>query len=136
TDLHALDRVDTHHRVRDVRVELVEDRLAPADRHAGSHDGDARTAGIARLAQGIHEGFELRADRIVGGEKRIGADVFPGLERNGTLADLRQVTSNDDAMHLTQPLARDRAGSNAHRRFARRLPAAAAMIANAVFLPI
>ncbi len=37
---------------------------------------------------------------------------------------------------LAQPLARDRAGSNADRRFARRLPAAAAMIANTVFLPI
>ena len=35
-DLDALDRVDAHHRVGDVGVELVVERLAEADRHAAA----------------------------------------------------------------------------------------------------
>ncbi len=50
-DLDALDRVDAHHRVRDVRVELVEHRLAEPRRHAGRDDVDARTDRVARATQ-------------------------------------------------------------------------------------
>src|SRR5580658_10441337 len=39
-------------------------------------------------------------------------------------------------MMLMQPFAGNGAGGNAHRRLARALPAAAAVIANAVFLPV
>src|SRR5215216_4473871 len=37
---------------------------------------------------------------------------------------------------LKQPLASDGTGSNAHRGLARRLPSAAAIVPNAVFLPV
>src|SRR5690348_3341662 len=46
------------------------------------------------------------------------------------------MTANFDAATLAQPLARNRAGGHAHGRLARRLPAAAAIVANAVLLPI
>ena len=46
-DFDALDGVDAHHRVRDIGVELVIDRFAPADRHARRHHFDARAARIA-----------------------------------------------------------------------------------------
>ena len=39
-------------------------------------------------------------------------------------------------MALGEPLARDRACGHAHRRLARRLPAAAAVVADAVLLPV
>jgi hypothetical protein len=41
-DLDPLDRVDAHHRVGDLGVETVIDRLAPARRHAGGRDADLR----------------------------------------------------------------------------------------------
>ena len=47
-DFDALHRVDAHHRVRDVGVEPVEDRLAPTDRHVrGNHvDGVRESRGL------------------------------------------------------------------------------------------
>ncbi|TXH58149.1 MAG: chorismate synthase, partial [Burkholderiaceae bacterium] len=62
-DLHALDRVDAHHRVGDVGIEPVIHRLAPAHRHVRCHHVDARAARITRLAQFIHVGIvpELEA---------------------------------------------------------------------------
>jgi hypothetical protein len=48
-DLHALDGVDAHHRVGDVGVELVVQRLAQAHRHAVGAHLDARAAGVAAL---------------------------------------------------------------------------------------
>ncbi len=59
-DLHALDGVQAHHRVGDVGVELVVQRLAQAHRHAARGDGQARAAGVAGLAQRVHVGLELR----------------------------------------------------------------------------
>ena len=47
-DLHALDRVDAHHRVRDVGIEPVEHRLAESRRHAGRDHVHARADRIAR----------------------------------------------------------------------------------------
>ena len=43
-DFDTFDRVDAHHRVCDVGVELVVDGLTPADGNAGCDDLDARTA--------------------------------------------------------------------------------------------
>ena len=50
-DLDGLDRVDAHHRVRDVGIEPVEHRLAQAGRHAGRDDGDARADRVARARE-------------------------------------------------------------------------------------
>ena len=76
-DLDALHRVDAHHVLRDVGVELVVDRLAPADRHAASRPRDARADRIAGLAQPVHERLELGDVRAIGDEERIVVDVVP-----------------------------------------------------------
>ena len=44
--------------------------------------------------------------------------------------------ANRDPVALAQPFARDRTGRDAHRRFAGRLPPAAAVIAEAVLVPV
>ena len=50
-DLDALDRVDAHHRVRDVGVELVVERLAEADRHAAARPRRCARRSSRRPAQ-------------------------------------------------------------------------------------
>jgi hypothetical protein len=58
-DLDALHRVDAHHHLRDVGVEAVVERLAPARGHAGSDDGEARADRFAGLAELVHVRLEL-----------------------------------------------------------------------------
>src|SRR5206468_4226368 len=135
-DLDALDGVDAHHRVRDVGIELVVDRLSPSHGHARRDHFDPRAARVPRLAQRIHELLERVDLRMVRGEEGIAIDIGPALEWNDIRAELRQMAADFDAKSLMQPLARDRASGDAHGGLARRLPAAAAIVANAVFLPI
>ena len=71
-----------------------------------------------------------------GDEERIGVDVLPALERNRVGSELRQVAADRDAVALAQPLPGDGARGDAHRGLARRLPAAAAVVADAVLLPV
>ncbi len=70
-----------------------------------------------------------------GAEERIGVDRVPVPAGAVDLvrADLDQGAANDDAG--AQHLARDGAGSDAHRRLARGRAAAAAIIADAVLVP-
>ena len=135
-DLDALHRVDSHHRRGEVGVEAAVDRLAPSDRHALRDRGDARAAGIARLPERIHETLEFGNDRRVGREERIGVDVLEAFERNRVRPDLRQVAADGDPVALAEPLARDRARGDAHRGLAGRRSAAAAVVADAVLLPV
>ena len=135
-DFDALDRVDAHHRVRDIGIEPIVDRLAPADGNAGRDDFDSRAARIAGLAKRIHERLELGDLRRVRSEEWIGIDMRPVFEADRRRTEMRQTTSYHDAEAFAQPFARDRAGGDAHRRFARRLSSAAAIVANAVFLPV
>src|SRR5690606_29163411 len=51
SDLHALDRIDRHHRRRQAGIELAVHRLAPAGRHALGHHTHPRADRIAGLAQ-------------------------------------------------------------------------------------
>ena len=115
-DFHALHGVDPHHRRREIGVELAVDGLAPAHRHAGRDDLDARAARVAGLAQPVHERLELGDDSRVRDEERIGVDVLPAFERNGVGPDLRQVAADRDAVALAQPLLRDRRRPRRARR--------------------
>ena len=135
-DLHALDRVDAHHRVGDVRIQLVVDRFAPAHRHALRHRGNARAAGIAGLAQPVHERLQFGHAVRVRRKKRVGPNRIPALERDTVRAELRHVAADLDAMALAQPFFRNRARRHPHCGFARGLSPAAAMIADAVLLPV
>src|SRR5258706_3683701 len=135
-DLHAFDRIDRHHRARDIGVEPAIDRLAPAHRHALRDHVDARTARVAALAQLVHEVFQLLHDLAVRREERIRAHRVPRFKRNFYGTDLRQIAAHHDAISFLQPLLRDRARGDAHHGLARGGPAAAARVARAVFLPV
>ena len=97
------------------------------------HRDAARRARIEVLP---HERFELGHDRCVGHEEGIGVDVRPVLERNRMRAELHEMAANGDPVAFREPLLRDGARSNAHRGFARRRAAAAAIVADAVLLPV
>ena len=135
-DLDALDRVDAHHRLGDIRIETVEHRLTPAGLQAARDDVDTRADRIAFLAQGIHVALEFRQTRGVGAEERI---VVDRLER-GTAetdgAELAQIAPDTHTTGLRQGLLRDGAGGHAHAGLTRRRPPAAAVIAHAVFLHV
>src|SRR5207302_1634852 len=135
-DLHAFYGIDAHHRRGDVRVEPAVHRLAPADRDAARDDVDARAAGIARSAQLVHELLEPRHDGRVRRKKRILVDRIPGLERDPVRPELCEMPADLDPVALAQPLLGDRAGGDADRRLARGGAAGAAMVAQAVFLPV
>ena len=134
-DLHTLHRIDAHHGVGDVGVQPVIHRLAPTHRHTAGHHVDARADGVARLAQLVHVGFQLRHDAGIGHEEGA-VELVPGDEGNLDRAELGHPAADDDAVALLQPLARDGAGGDAYRGLARRRAPAATMVADAVFLPV
>src|SRR5438874_2530176 len=80
--------------------------------------------------------IELRHDGETRGEEWIAVDVLPALERNQAIADLRQMAADRDPVALEEPLAGDAARRDPHGRLARRLAAAATIVADAVFLPV
>ena len=127
---------DAHQRVGDVGVELVEQRLAQADRHARGLDTDARADRVAGLAQGVHVGLELGDLAGVGGEEGVLADVLPAFERDLELAELRHAAAELGAVGLAQPFAGHGAGADHGRRQAGRGAAAAARVAHAVLAPV
>ena len=135
-DLDPLDRVDAHHRMRNVGVETIVYRLAPAHRHAAGDDVDACADRIAGLAQVVHEGLELGHDAGVRREEGVAVDFVPGLERNLDRPEPRHVAPDHDAVVLRQPLARDRPGRHPHGGLTRRRPTAAAVVADAVLVPV
>jgi len=135
-DLHALDRVDRHHRRRQLAVELAVDRFAPARRHAIGDHGDACTDRIAGLAQRIHVAFEFADLRRMRPEERIGFDdarIEPGRH---DVADLRQPALHPHPVPIREPLFRNHCGGDAHGGLARAAAAATARVADAVLVPV
>src|SRR6185503_4893295 len=98
--------------------------------------GDARTAGITGLSQLVHEILQPRHGLGIRDEEGILVHPVPRLERDAVGAELREIAAHDYAVLLVQPFPRDRGGRHAHRGLARRLPAAAAIVADAVLLPV
>src|ERR671913_307896 len=103
---------------------------------AGGHDLDDRADRAATLADVVEIAFPALCRLAVGAPEGIvrrgvpvplGAVDLLGAELDHGAAELDAVT---------QDLAGDGAGGDAHRRLARRLPAAAAIVAHAVFLEI
>src|SRR5207244_9031941 len=111
-------------------------RLAPTDGYVVRNYRDARAAGISRFAQRIHERFELGHDLVIGDKKRTRLNVAPILEWNGLVAELRKMAPYRYSVTLCEPLARDGSSRNADGRLARRLASAAAIVADAILLPI
>src|SRR6185437_6561680 len=135
-DLHTLDRVDAHHRLGEIGVELVVDGIAEAGGNAARHhldDGAGRGAALPHL---VEEAFPDLHRLAVGRPEGIVVDRVPIPARavDAVGAHLDQRATDGDTG--SQDLARDRAGGDAGRGLARRGAAAAAMVADAVFLPI
>ena len=69
-------------------------------------------------------------------EKRIVTHDIPALERHFMRPKLAQVATDHDAILLPEPFLGNRCCRHSHGRFTRRRAPAAAMVANAVLLPI
>ena len=134
-DLHALDGVDAHHGVGDVGIKLVKQRLPQAHRHAGGDHADARAAGVAGLAQGVHVSLERRhiGRRC---KKRVIGNMRPGLKGHGQVANLSHATHEACAVLRRQPLFGDSAGGHHRCRQAGRRATAATRVAQAVFVQV
>ena len=132
-DLDALHGVDRHERGGDLGIQLAVDRRTQAGGNALRHHLDHRASrgtGLAYLGQ---VAFPRLRGRRVGAEERVVIHRVPVPTRpvDAMRADLHQRAA--DAHGLAQHLAGHTAGGDAHRRLARRRPAAAAIVADAVF---
>ncbi len=133
-DLHALDCVDAHHRVRDVGIQLVEHRLAEPGRYASCDHVHARTDRVARATQLDHVCVELFEPRRVGAEEWIVVDAGQRLDLQDQRAELREIALDRDTEPLAKILASDCTRGDTHDRLARRRATAAAVVAEAVLL--
>src|SRR6266446_5883838 len=136
TDLHALHGIDAHQRLGEVGIELVVDRIAQADRHARGHDLDHRAARAAALAHVVEIALPALSGLTVGAPEGIvgrGGPVPLGAV-DLLAAGLQHGAADADG--IAQDLAGDRARGHAHRALARRLAAAAAIVAHAIFLEV
>ena len=119
--------------MREVGIEPVEHGFTQARRNTGGHDIDASPDRIAVATQGVDHGFEIGHARGLGAEERVGVDGLAIEHGEPDRAHLRQVAEDVDALR-GQEFSRNCAGGHAHHRFARRRTAAAAVVAQAVFL--
>ena len=135
TDFHTFDRVDTHHRVGNIGVELVIQGLAQADRHLGRGHADARAARVTGLTQRVHIGFQgvhIGHRR----EKRVVGHMLPRFKSHRHITELRHAAAKHRAVLREQPLLGHRTGGHHGRGHARRGTSASARVAQAVFLQI
>ena len=135
TNFHALHGIQAHHRVGNVGIELVIQRLAQAHRHARGLHPDTRAARVPGLAQGVHV-ILILLHVGHGGEEGVAAHMVPALERDGQLAQLRHAGAEFGAVLLRQPLLGHGACRHRGRRQAGGRPAAAARVADAVLVPV
>jgi hypothetical protein len=136
-DLHALHRVDAHHGVGDLGVELVEQRLAQAHGHAAGGDADARAAGVAGLAQACP--CSPPAPRRRRPARRNGLlGTWSQLSKGSAISPIccMQPRNTVPCASFGQPLLGDGAGRDHGRGQAGRGAAAAARVAQAVLLQV
>src|SRR5262249_28296946 len=119
-------------RAGQIAVELAVDGRAEPRRHAlgdDLDDGADRRAGLAHAVEIVGVEFRLLGVRT---EERILVDrvPVPAGAVDGMRPHLHEGAAYAQARH---DLARNRAGRHAHRGLARRLTAAAAIVAQAVF---
>src|SRR4029079_9877822 len=100
------------------------------------HRGDPGADRVASLPQVVHERFELGHYVLIRCKKRIVADGIPGVKRNLVRSQLAKVAVNDDAMGLAEPFPGNRRSGNPNGGLPRGRPAAAAVVADAILLPV
>src|SRR5437016_2989592 len=131
-DLDTFDGIDAHQSGGEIAIELAVNRGAEANRYAFRNDLDDCPDGGATLADIVEIAFEEFCLLRIRTKERIALDLVPVPPRalDTVLAHLDQRTAHRKPRH---DFARDRACSNPHGGLARRLTAAAAIIADAVF---
>ena len=132
-DLDALDRIDRHHRRRQFGVQLAIERRAPAGGQARDLQRHHRPDRRAGLAHAVEIRLPVRDDRRRGREQGVVVDrvEIHRLRRYAVRPELDH--SGADADPLAEHLACHRPRRDPHRRLAGRGPAAAAVVADAVF---
>ena len=133
-DLDALHRVDRHQRRGDLGIELAVDRRAQAGRDAFGHHLDHRAGrgtGLAHLGQVALP----TASRSAGSGQKNGLSSTASQSQRARSMRCGPICTSAPRMRtaVAQHLARHAAGGDAHRGLARRGPAAAAIVADAVF---
>ncbi len=135
-DLDALHRIDAHEGRREIRIELAVDGRAEPRGHAFGHDLDHGAAGGALPAHLFEKCRERFGSLRVRAPEGIARGLRPvearALDLQGPHLDER-AADRDFAQQVIEHLARNGAGCHARGGLARRLPPAAAIIADAVF---
>src|SRR5579871_526120 len=131
-DFDAFDGIDAHQRRGEVTVELAVDRRAEAGRDTFSDDLDDRPDRRAFLAQVVEIIAKHCSQLGIGTEERILVDLVPVPPRaiDPMRAHLDQSATN---FQIRNDFTRDGACGYTHCGLACRLPAAAAIIAQAIF---
>src|SRR6516165_6088902 len=131
-DLDPLDRIDAHQRRREIGIELAIDRRPKSGRDTLCNhfdDGAHRGPALADLVKIALEQARLLGVRT---EEWIALDLIPIPARAVDLVD-PHLNQRGTHPHSRHDLASDSAGSYPHRGLPRGLPAAAAVVADAVF---
>ena len=136
TNLDPLNRIDSHHGMGNIRVEAIKQRLTQPNRNPSRLDKQPSANRVARSAQIIHVGFELRDHGRIGCKKRVFVDQIPRFKRNNDLTQLRHASAHTSTGGLKEPLAGDRTSRHRSRRQAGRGATATARITNSVLVVV
>src|SRR6516162_3715811 len=131
-DLHTLYGIDAHQGAGEVAVQFAVDRRAQSGGHAVGDNFNNRANRGSTLAQAVEIIAKHRCSFGVRTKKRIAVDLIPIPARaiDAMRSHLHQCAAHFESGN---DLACDRTGGDPHRGLARRLAAAAAIIAQAVF---
>ena len=136
TDLNPLGGIDGHHRIGNIRIQSIENRLPQPRRHTFSHHRNSGTHRIAFLAQCIHIVFHRLDLAGIRREKRILAHLTPVVGFGFNRPQLRQVAADENIVLILEEFFRNRTGCHPHRGFAGRGTPPATVITEAVFLRV
>ena len=135
-DGYGFHGVDAHQGVGDVGVQPVKHGFAEADGDVSRFNMQLRAHGVERFAHGIHVVFQVGDLALVGGKEGVVANQFFAFKRDFELAHLAHPADDFGAELLAQPFFGHGTGGHAGGGFARRASATAAIVADAVFVPI
>ena len=76
-NLNPFDRIDTHHRMSNVRIQTIKHRLTQTDWYAACNDLKARTAARSLSAQAVNQGFKSTNRFFVSAKEWITIDKRP-----------------------------------------------------------
>ncbi len=134
TDFNPFNRVDTHHRMGDIGINTIKNRLAQTGWHVAGNHIDTGTDRVT--FKGLHIVFQSLFFIRIRAEEGAVVDVVPVNLVDFDRAQLGQVTLNFYAVTFAQVLFSNATGSHTHCRFTGRRAAAATVVANSVFLVI